>query len=235
MKLQLERLVVNFIVIQDSKCCFYKTHSLSKLQSTHHSFVAQSRNVPFFFIQQFLIIIPVINTVAYWHSVGRADIDFIPHSFFYHFLLDLLYSLLFSQQKDHFQRSAYKTLGSSSSLQVSVCLSVVWSTESHKSLLSWRQGASSLKLGSKSCDSHTVRAIQLLYMTDLHSDVQPLSREFNTPADSMNKQSEWAAAWCQDGGGCRGLAFFFLYSVGFLTSKVVNDHINNSRFPECVG
>jgi len=33
-------------------------------------------------------------------------------------------------------------------------------------------------------------------MTDLHSDVQPLSREFNKPADSMNKQSERPAAWC---------------------------------------
>lgn len=127
---------------------------------------------------------------------------------------------LFSQKGSFSKKRLYKTLGSSSRLQVSVCLSVVWSTESHKSLLSWRQGANSQKLGSKSCDSPTARAIQLLYMTDLCSDVQLLSREFNKPADSVNKESEWAAMWWSVGDGW-SLPFFIIFwcSLGFLTSS----------------
>lgn len=174
-------LVVKFLVIQ-SQCVVFMKYvlTLSKLQSClRWSFVAYSKKVQ----KQFLIIIPVINIVASWCSVGQTDIVFIPHSFFYVFLLDLLNSF---RKTDHFQRSASTKhwdlpLGSRS-----VCLSVVRSTESHKSILLWRQGASSQKLGSKIHCSPTARAIQLLYMTDLCSDVQLLSREFHEQADSMN-------------------------------------------------
>lgn len=94
-------LVVKFLLIQSqSVVCMKYVLTLSKLQSLlRWSFVALSKKMP----KQFLIIIPVINIVASWCSVGQTDVDFIPHSFFYVFLLNLLNTLC---KKDHFQRSA---------------------------------------------------------------------------------------------------------------------------------
>ncbi len=93
-------LVVKFLVIQSQSVVFMKyVLTLSKLQSLlRWSFVAQSKKVP----KQFLIIIPVINIVASWCFVGQTDIDFIPHSLFYVFLLDILN---YFRKKDHFQSS----------------------------------------------------------------------------------------------------------------------------------
>lgn len=102
MKMRLELLlVVKFLVIQTQSVVFIKyILTLLKLQSLHRSsFVAQSKKVP----KLFLIIIPVINIVASWRSLGQTDVEFVPHLFFYAFLLNCLNSL---SKKDHFQRSA---------------------------------------------------------------------------------------------------------------------------------